>query len=267
MPEPDAEALLHSVLDLGIGLIDTAPSYGSSESRIGRYLSRRRAEFVLSTKLGYGVPGYEDWTPGCISAGVDLALAKLQTDVLDVAHLHSCPTSTLAAGGVVEALQKAVEAGKVRVAAYSGDGDPLEYAIASGRFGSVQASINLVDQRNAEVALPRAIDRGLGFIGKRALANAVWSRPPSAGEDPPVAAYRERWSALELDLGDLPPDEVALRFSAHLPGVHSVLVATTKVAHLKRNVEAVARGPLPEDLVAGIRRRFRERGADWSGIV
>src|SRR3990172_2700606 len=46
------EALLNGVLDLGINQIDTAPAYGSSEERIGRFLSHRRDEFILSTKVG-----------------------------------------------------------------------------------------------------------------------------------------------------------------------------------------------------------------------
>ena len=78
--DSDAAYLLHYALDQGIGLIDTAPSYGLSEERIGRHLSSRRHEFILSTKLGYGVEGIEDWTGPCITAGVERALRSLQTD-------------------------------------------------------------------------------------------------------------------------------------------------------------------------------------------
>lgn len=74
LSEASAEALLHGVLDAGINLLDTAPSYGLSEERIGRYLRGRRHELVLSTKCGYGVPGVEDWTGPCITQGIDLAL-------------------------------------------------------------------------------------------------------------------------------------------------------------------------------------------------
>ncbi|HEX9147630.1 MAG TPA: aldo/keto reductase [Thermoanaerobaculia bacterium] len=267
LSERNAEALLHSVLDLGIGLIDTARSYGLSEERIGRYISRRRGEFVLSTKVGYGVPGHEDWTAGCVLPGVDLALTKLRTDVLDLVHLHSCPRSTLEGSGVVEALARAVESGKVRVAAYSGDNDALEWAINSGAFGSVQFSLNVVDQAAVDTALPVARERGLGVIAKRALANAVWRRQPLASEDPAISTYRERWNALAIDLGGLPAEEVALRFTASLAGVHAVLVGSRRLEHLKENVEAISRGPLAEGLERAIRLRFRERGAGWPGIV
>jgi aryl-alcohol dehydrogenase-like predicted oxidoreductase len=60
LAEAEVERLLHGALDLGVTLIDTARSYGLSEERIGRHLAGRRDEFILSTKIGYGIPGYED---------------------------------------------------------------------------------------------------------------------------------------------------------------------------------------------------------------
>ncbi|QDE99064.1 hypothetical protein BHS05_26340 [Myxococcus xanthus] len=56
--------------------------------RDGRHLQGLRSEFVLSTKCGYGVPGMEDWMPECITRGVDQALMRLRTDVLDVVHFQ-----------------------------------------------------------------------------------------------------------------------------------------------------------------------------------
>jgi aryl-alcohol dehydrogenase-like predicted oxidoreductase len=42
--DEDADRFLNAVLDAGINFVDTAPDYGISEERIGRYLSSRRAE-------------------------------------------------------------------------------------------------------------------------------------------------------------------------------------------------------------------------------
>ncbi|MCK7578814.1 MAG: aldo/keto reductase [Chromatiales bacterium] len=68
LPEERAARLLNHALDLGLALIDTARSYGSSEERIGRHLARRRDEFVLSTKVGYGVPRRRRTGPGTVSS-------------------------------------------------------------------------------------------------------------------------------------------------------------------------------------------------------
>jgi len=88
LSEEHAARLLNHALDLGFTLVDTARSYGLSEERIGRHLSRRRDEFVLSTKVGYGVPGLPDWTYKCVIAGVDAAPALTEA--------HACGLGTIA---------------------------------------------------------------------------------------------------------------------------------------------------------------------------
>src|SRR5580692_1349338 len=123
-----AAALLGAALDAGVTLIDTARSYGRSEARIGTFLAGRRDRVVIATKGGYGIEGVPDWTGPCIAAGVDAALATLRTDYVDVFLLHSCPLATLARGEVIDALETAVRAGKVRVMGYSGEGEALGWA-------------------------------------------------------------------------------------------------------------------------------------------
>ena len=266
LPEEEVGRLLHGALDLGLTLIDTARSYGLSEERIGRHLSGRREEYVLATKVGYGVPGLPDWTGPTIAAGVDAALGRLRTDRIDVVHLHSCPLDVLLRGEVVAALQAAVTAGKVRVAAYSGDNAPLDWAIASGAFGSVETSVNLVDQRSLDRSLPAARERGLGVIAKRPAANAPWrfTERPAA---PDVALYWERWRALGLDPGPGGWMELALRFAAWQEGVAAAIVGTCRLDHLRDNVEQVRKGPLPAETVAAIRAAFRAQGEGWEGQI
>ena len=261
----DAEAarLLHGALDLGLTFVDTAPGYGLSEERIGRHLSHRRSSFVLSTKLGYGVPGVPDWTPECIARGVDQALVRLRTDVLDVAHLHSCPLGTLLHSGVVEALLDAVRAGKVRVAAYSGENEELAWAVSSGAFGSVQCSVNVCDQRS----LSLAAGRGLGVVAKRPLANAPWNPSAAHPDDAAAAAYRERWAALRLDELGLPPAELCIRFAAFAPGVSAAIVGSRRLEHLAETSALVAKGPLPAEACAEIEARFASLGRDWPGMI
>ena len=50
--DEDADAMLNLVLDAGINFVDTAPDYGVSEQRIGRFIGSRRSEFYLATKCG-----------------------------------------------------------------------------------------------------------------------------------------------------------------------------------------------------------------------
>ena len=163
-----------------------------------------------------------------------------RSERIDIFHLHSCPEEVLRRGDLQDALDRAVVAGKIGVPAYSGDNRHLEYAAGSGRFGSIEASINVVDQWNLRHVVPSW--PSLGVIAKRPIANAPWrfeKRPVGDYAE----SYWERLRALSLDRGSLDWDELALRFTAHAPGVHTAIVGTANLANLKRNVAAVAADP------------------------
>jgi aryl-alcohol dehydrogenase-like predicted oxidoreductase len=259
--EAAVERLLNGALDLGLNLIDTARGYGRSEERIGRHLAHRRHEFLLSTKFGYGVEGVPDWTYPCIVQGVERALRLMQTDVIDIGHLHSCPLSVLQRGEVCEALADCVKAGKLRVAAYSGENAELAYALADARFSSVQCSLSLVDQANLS-QLPTA----KGLLVKRALGGLSWSKSERPA-DTCEGQYFDRWHAMALP--DFGPSwtELALRFAAHHTGASSVLLGTRSLANLSAGIASVSIGPLPSDVLQQIQAAWRTHGSGWQGIV
>ena len=257
----EAGRLLHSVLDMGINLMDTARSYGLSEERIGRHLKTRRNEYVLSTKIGYGIPGYEDWTGPVIVAGVEHALRVMQTDWIDIVHLHSCPLETLMRDDILQALQKVVETGKARAAGYSGDNDAFDWGVNSGVFPVLQTSVNVCDQR-AIRSLTVVERKGIGIIAKRSLANIPWRATPSTGDNAALE-YQRRWKLLGFEFGA----ETALRFVAYLPGVDCCLTGSSNIDHILHNVEWVKKGPLPADIHQHILSTFSAHGADWPGQI
>jgi aryl-alcohol dehydrogenase-like predicted oxidoreductase len=267
LPEAHVARLLNHALDLGLTLIDTARSYGISEERIGRHLAGRRSEYLLSTKLGYGAEGIPDWTYESVVAGVEAACNRLQTDVIDIVHLHSCTLELLEEGEVVRALEDCRDAGKLRIAAYSGDSAALRYAIACGAFGSVQASVNLCDQE-ALRALREASDCGLGTIAKRPLAGQPWrAREPS--QEPVHREYARRFDLLRAEPGFDADDMEALtlRFAAFSPNVDCAIVGGTDPGHLEKNVTAVKAGPLERARYEAIRAAFQKVGSGWPGLV
>lgn len=264
LSESDVERLLHAAVDHGVTLIDTAPSYGLSEARIGRYLGARRAEVVLSTKLGYGVDGIEDWTGPCITAGIEQALRVLRTDRLDIAHLHSCPRSTLERGDVIDALDRAKQQGKIRAMAYSGENDDLAYAVACGRFDGFMASLNLCDQRVIDDVLPRIA--GKGFIAKRPAANHPW-RFATAPVGDYCEEYWHRWRAMNPPNREHAWGEVAIRFALSVPEVSSAIVGTGRIAHLEQSLVWAAVGELDANWFAELRAKFRECDRDWVGQI
>ncbi len=258
--EAQAAALLNGALDLGVTLVDTALSYGSSEERVGRHLGRRRCEFLLSSKGGSGVPGQEDWSPGSVRAGIEQTLRRTRSERVDVYFLHSCPLEVLQRGDLQETLDDAAAEGLIGIAGYSGDNDALAYAAASGRFGALECSVNVVDQWNLRHVLGRAAE--LGVIAKRPIANAPWrfaERPTGHYSE----LYWERLRELAFEPDGLEWAELALRFSAYAPGVHTAIVGTASLANLTANVAAAGRGPLPADVLDALDAAWRRVGTDW----
>ena len=260
--EARAAELLNGALDLGVTLVDTALGYGLSEERIGRHLGRRRGEFVLSSKGGSGVPGHEDWSPASVRAGLEQTLRRTRSERVDVYLLHSCPLEVLQRGDLQDTLDDLAAQGLIGVAGYSGDNEALAYAASSGRFAALECSVNVVDRWNLEHVVGR--DPELGVIAKRPIANAPWrfaERPTGHYAE----LYWERLRALAYDPRDLGWAELALRFTAYAPGVHTAIVGTASLANLTRNVEAAALGPLPDAVLADLAEAWRRVDEDWPG--
>lgn len=274
-------SILNRLLDEGVNLIDTAASYRGSEEAIGKAIGRRREEFVLVSKCG---PAFEDlsgeaWSPTVITQTVDRSLKRLQTDYIDVMLLHSCDLETLKKGDALGALIKARDAGKVRFVGYSGDNEAAQCAAGMEEIAVIQTSINICDQANIEMVLPKTLEHNVGVIAKRPLANAPWKDvADQRGLYKEYAKpYTQRLSQMQINPGDLgfkgdPADvwpEIALRFTISEPGVHSAIIGTTNPEHLAANIEAARKGRLPEQSVLKIRQAFRsaeERsGERWIG--
>ncbi|MEP7154716.1 MAG: aldo/keto reductase [Betaproteobacteria bacterium] len=264
LSENAAHSLLDYAIDHGVTLIDTAPSYGFSEARIGRCLGARRKALVLSTKLGYGVEGIDDWTGACITAGVDQALRILQTEYLDIAHLHSCSRNKLERGEVIDALEQAKQQGKIRAIAYSGENEDLDYAVSCNRFDGFMASLNICDQRVIDTVLRNI--HGKGFIAKRPSANHPWRFAEA-----PIGNYCEtywyRWHSMNPPCHGLEWGEIAIRFALSVDHVSSAVVGTGSLEHLQQNLDWAANGELANSYFEELRARFRDRDQQWIGQI
>ncbi|OAB42380.1 aldo/keto reductase [Paenibacillus glacialis] len=116
------DKMLNSALDTGVNVIDTAEYYVQSEEFFGRALASRRDDFYLFTKCGYAAGfDYPDWDPVLLEKSIDRSLKRLNTEYVDVIHLHSCSEEVLRQGDVIEVLKRANEQGKTRFIGYSGD--------------------------------------------------------------------------------------------------------------------------------------------------
>jgi aryl-alcohol dehydrogenase-like predicted oxidoreductase len=263
------DRLLGEALDAGLNVIDTAECYLTSEALIGRAVGHRRQEVYLLTKCGHasGLP-WPDWDPRLLVPSIERSLRRLRTDYLDVVQLHSCAADVLRRGEVVDVLQRARGAGKIRYLGYSGDGEAARYAIACGAFATLQTSLNLADQEAIEWTLPLARARGMGVLAKRPLANVAWQHGTRPA-DPYIQSYWERLRQLDYDFlrqGLTEAVGTALRFTLSVDGVHTAIVGSTQPGRWRQNAALLAAGPLAQESFEAIRARWHARaGADWHG--
>jgi len=265
--------LLNSAIDGGLNVVDTAECYLDSESLIGNAIGHRRKDFYLFTKCGHA-PGAEGWKKEAILKSIERSLKRLKTDVVDLVNLHSCSLDELTKGECIEALEQAKKEGKTRYIGYSGDSVAARYAVDCGRFDALQTSLNICDQEPIELTLPIAVDKGMGVICKRPIANAVWRY-----ENQPTNGYHvEYWKRLQdlkydFAMGDAAkkqdasgPAATAMRFTAMQPGVSVLIVGTTKPERWKQNAELISAGPLPQEVEAAIRTRWNQVAKEsWKG--
>ncbi|WNQ12758.1 aldo/keto reductase [Paenibacillus aurantius] len=266
------DKLLGSALDAGLNVIDTAECYNTSEELIGKTISKRRGDYYLFTKCGHA-SGFDrpDWDPAMLAESIDRSLKRLNTDYVDLIHLHSCSEDILRQGDVIDVLKRAKEAGKTRYIGYSGENEAALFAVQTGAFDSLQTSINIADQRGIDRILPEARERGMGVIAKRPIANAAWK----TGTEPPSEKYHqvywERLRELNYDFLTRGLEEsvgIALRFTLSLPGVHTAIVGTNNPGRWGQNAELLVPGKLSDDQMEEIRLRWKEKaGDDWVGQV
>lgn len=266
------DALLNSALDAGLNVIDTAECYMNSEEMIGKAVAGRRDQFYLFTKCGHeddaGGGKKAVWEKGSLLRSIERSLKLLQTDRLDLVLLHSCSLEDLQKGEVIEALQEARDKGHTRYIGYSGDSAAARYAVESGAFDALQTSISIADQEAIELIVPIARERKMGVIAKRPIANAAW-RTGKKPEEPYHHAYWDRLQALDYDFLKRPLAEgiaTAMRFTASIPGVHTMIVGTKKPGRWSENEKILEAGALPKDEFDAIRSRWHETAeVGWTG--
>jgi aryl-alcohol dehydrogenase-like predicted oxidoreductase len=261
--------LLNTALDNGINFFDTAACYGHSEELVGRAVAERRDEFVLSTKAGHVAGDYtgRPWTAETVRDSIERSLRRLQTDHLDVVHLHSCDVDVLERGDVIRALQEAKQAGKTRYIGYSGDNDSAIWAAESGLFDTLQTSYNLVDQKARARLLPQAEEQGMGIIAKRPIANAAWGASKSPSGYAAEYFRRAQRMAGEGPVPGAPDDPIllALGFALAHDAIDTAIVGTRNPEHMEDNIRMVEEAlPIREEAVVELQRRFDKLSADWS---
>jgi uncharacterized protein len=224
--EDTALQVLNGAIDQGIRYLDTAVAYGDGESerRVGQVMRTRRNEVVLATKIPTSAR-----TRDAALRQVEASLKRLQTDHVDVLHLHSLgDEQDLAAieapDGALKALYELRSQKVTRAIGMTShtDGAVMAKAIERNDLDCVQMAMNAARAlRFEELALPAAKKKNLGVILMK-----VTSQEKLVGTGPG-----------RTDMPSL------LRYALSLP-VSAVVIGMPKREFISENI-ATARGFTP----------------------
>ena len=216
--DQEAEKLLLGILDLGVNLIDTAPAYGLSESRIGNILKDYRGRLVLSTKVGEtfinGNSCY-DFSTAAIEQSVMTSLQRLKTDYVDVLFIHSNgrDRQILEQTDAVETLERIRKRGVARAIGFSG------YQLAAEISCLDWADILMLEYHPENTRRRQLIDRaakaGVGVLVKKGL-----------------------------DSGRIAPD-VGIGHALQHPEISSLIIGSLNLRHFTENCSLAAMQPAP----------------------
>lgn len=244
--------IIHSALDAGINIVDTADVYslGESEQIVGKALKGRRDDVILATK--FGLPMGEDPNLGggsrrWIIRAVEDSLRRLDTDYIDLYQMHREDHDT-PIEETLSALSDLVTAGKIR--AFGSSTYRAEKIVEAQwaaertglhRFVTEQPRYSIFTRRLEAAVLPTAQRYNMGVLTYSPL-NGGWlsgrvadgtshraAAVPSQYYDPttPSGAIKTaalpRLTAVATDAGMTLP-QLALAFVLAHPGVTSVLI-------------------------------------------
>lgn len=288
---------LSAAWDAGITFYDTARSYGYGESEglVGEFFAgERRRQAVICTKFGI-VPASRNWkqrvkplaqaairlfpglrdmarrqAAGQLVAGgfsvellhtsLETSLRQLRTDYVDILLLHAAPLGVLEQDDLLEALQRLVESGKVRMAGISGEADVITASFDQCPKGlrTAQFAMNISDMTLVPATQQAA--RNGWFL----VANHPFGGPVGVAECRRRIEMLRQDTALDSGLrkkmtldAQLMP-ELVLNMILRDTGVHAVIPAMMDTRHLGENIRALTHCRFSTEELAVLRGALAE---------
>lgn len=181
--ESESIKTIHTAIDHGVTLIDTAPAYGlgRSEQVLGKALKDRRDEVVLATKCGIwwqdqrpevafeveGVTAYKSLAPDTIRKELETSLKRLRTDRIDLYQTHWPVTEA----GVYEiedtmaCLVSLKEQGLIRaIGASNVTVEQIKAYQAVGVLDAIQPKYSMLDRAIEGTLLPYCIQASISTL-------------------------------------------------------------------------------------------------------
>ena len=272
--EDHSKTVVDAALDAGVTLFDTADLYGGgkSEEFLGRALGSRRDRAVITTKFGMMKPpeGLAPGSPEWVAQACDNSLQRLGTDYIDL-YLQHTPDAGTPIGDTLEAMNRLIDAGKVReIGGSNFSAAQLDEMATAAQERGVRPFVNLQNeyslvQRDPEREVIPACQRlGITFVPYFPLASGLltgkYKRDEAAPEGSRLAAWGDRAGAFlsdeRFDIVERLDEyarahghtlhELALSWLATNPAIASVIAGATSPEQARSNAAATTAWPLTD---------------------
>ncbi|SFJ89628.1 Predicted oxidoreductase [Halobacillus dabanensis] len=181
---------IHSALDTGINLIDTAPVYGfgRSEEIVGKAVEQygRREDLLLATKVGM------DWNEDTVFRNaskerihkeVEDSLRRLKTDYIDIYQVH-WPDPITPIYETAEALSYLYKQGKIRAIGVSNfSPEQMDIFREAAPLHTLQPPYNLFERDIETKTLPYVQDHDVTTISYGSLCRGLLSGKMSTNRE------------------------------------------------------------------------------------
>ncbi len=172
---PDPAVLVRAV-DLGVNYFDTARMYekGKSEEIAGAALRGRRHKIVLASKT-------DALTKADVLKDMDDSLKALQTDHLDIWHLHSRDTPDMITDEAIEACETLKKQGKTRFIGVSAHdiNAVVDKIVKIGKFDVVQTTYSYpIGSHMRNASIKKLYDAGIGVVAMKVIVAVAGFIPP-----------------------------------------------------------------------------------------
>ena len=272
--EEHAADVVRAALDMGVTMLDTARVYGT-ERAVGLALrGRRRQQVVISSKSPYLDAAGQLLSGEAFQANLETSLAELGVECIDIYFIHGLTLAQYEASRerFAPVLQRARQAGKIRFFGITEQferdtrHEMLPRALQDSEWDVMMVGFNLLNPSARERVLAITRQKGIGVLGMfavrrglidAALLRTLLGRLAASGQiDPALASAPDLMASLGLSGVSETLSEAAYRFCAYEPGMDCVLSGTSRAEHLRANLAAVQRGPLPPASLARLQELF-----------
>jgi aryl-alcohol dehydrogenase-like predicted oxidoreductase len=253
---------IHTMIDLGVNLIDTAPVYGMglAEQVVAEAVKGKRQDLIISTKCGLKIdakPGEEMKvaTRAEVINGCEASLRRLGTDYIDILFVH-WPDKNTPIEETMGAMTTLKEQGKIRCIGLSNFSIPqIEEALKYAAVEIIQPPYSMVDQSAGEImiwchkhkiASMTYASLGAGILGGKIRAITDFGKGDVRGgfydyfREPKFSKVMELLKVMDkiAEKRNVPVSQIALNWVVQKEYVLTALVGVRTDDHAKENCGA-----------------------------